>query len=120
MALSRRPSQRPGSQADKQRFDFGAGQKRHDPLVEPLWRDVEHALDEVRVLGMLQRRIGEERADRGQPEVTGPDAVAAFFFQVVEEGGDHVRGQVSPVQLLRSRAGFVLDEDEQQTHRVAV
>jgi hypothetical protein len=36
--------------------------------------------------------------DRGQPDVTGPDAVTAIGFEVVEESGDYRGIEVGDVQ----------------------
>jgi hypothetical protein len=46
-------------------------------------RDREYALDGCRVLGMAQRRVGEQRVDRCQPVVAGADAVVPVVFEVL-------------------------------------
>ena len=103
-----------------QGVDLGGGQERHDPLVEPLRRDGQDALDEQGVLGMAQGGVGEQRPDRGQSHVAGPDAVAPVGFQVVEERGDRRGVQVVPVQLGGLLAGLAVHEAEQQPQGVAV
>jgi hypothetical protein len=49
--------------------DLRAGQERDGPLVEPLGRDVQDALDEQGVFGMLECCVGEQ----------GPDAASAIW-----------------------------------------
>jgi len=49
------------------------------------------------VLGVVQRRVLEQGADRGQPGVAGPGAVAAVVLQVVQERPDRLRVQVGDV-----------------------
>ena len=72
------------------------------------------------VFGVLECCVGEQGANRGQPDVAGPRAVAALVLQVVEERGDRVRVQVVPVQLRRADSCASLDEAEQEAERVAV
>ncbi len=60
-------------------------------LVEAFGRDRQHALDDVGVLGVAQRGVAEQRVDRGEAGVAGPDAVAALGFEVVEERADQRR-----------------------------
>ena len=103
-----------------QGVDLGGGQERHDPLVEPLRRDGQDALDQQGVLGMTQRGVGEQRADRGQSHVACPDAVAPLALEVVQERGDHRGVQVVPVQHGGQLAGLPVHEPEQQPQRVAV
>jgi hypothetical protein len=40
--------------------DFGCGQERHDPFVEPLRWDGQDTLDEESVFGVAQRGVGEQ------------------------------------------------------------
>jgi hypothetical protein len=82
-----------------QGVDLDGGQERHDPLVEPLRRDGQDALDEQGVLGVTQRGVAEQRPDGGQPGVAGPDAVVPLGFKVVQKGCD--RGGVQVVQSSR-------------------
>ena len=67
-------------------------------LVEPFGWDREHAGDQVGVLGMPQRRVGEQGSDRGQPEVAGPGAVVPGGLEVVQERRDGLGVEVGPVQ----------------------
>lgn len=94
----------PGVWSRQQCVDRDAGQEGHAPLVVSLGRDIQDALDEEGVLGVLESRVGERGADRGQPDVAGACAVAAFVRQMVEERGDDIRVQVASVQLHRRGA----------------
>src|SRR3954462_15633789 len=58
--------------------------------------------------------------DRGQARVASAHAVAAFAFQVGEEGADQRRVEVLEADLRRRLAGACLDELQQQPERVAV
>ena len=78
------------------------GQEGHDPLVEPLRRDGQDALDEQGVLGVAQRGVGEQRADRGQPDVAGPGAVVRSSSRWFRNAEIIVGVQVVPVQLRRA------------------
>ena len=57
----------------EQRVDLGFGEERDERLVEALGRDRQDALDRGGVLGVPQRGVAEQRADRGQPRVAGAD-----------------------------------------------
>ena len=89
-------------------------------LVIALGRDRQHPLDVGGVLGMAQHGVLEQGADRGQPGVAGPDAVAAVVFQVVQERADHRRVQVGDVQAGRDLAGLLRGEDDQHLDSVPV
>jgi hypothetical protein len=104
----------------EQRVDLGGGQERHDPLVAAFGGNREHALDEQCMLGMAQRGVGEQRADRGQPQVPGPGAVAPLVFEMVQERRDGGGVQVVPVEFGGRLAGVLVHEGEQQAHGVAV
>src|SRR4030081_2042671 len=77
--LSGKPKQRlvtpPGpsrpSGGGKQCVEFRFSQEGNEPSVEALWRNGEHTLDHGGMLWMAKRRVAEQRADRGQPSVTG-------------------------------------------------
>jgi hypothetical protein len=51
------------------------------------------------MLGMTQRGISEERADRGEPGVTSAHAIFPSMFEMVEEGADERGIEVADVQL---------------------
>ena len=103
-----------------QRVGLLGGKKRHDRLVVPLGGDRQHLLDQRGVLGVAQRRVGEQRPDRGQPQVAGPGAVATLGLEMVQERADRFGGQVLPVQRRRRFAGSRLHEHDEHPQRVPV
>ena len=82
--------------------------------------DRHHALDEVGVFGMAQRREGEQRVHRGESGIAGPCAVAAFAFEVIEEPADPGRVEVVEVQRVNGLPGGVVNVAEQQPEGVPV
>jgi hypothetical protein len=76
-------------------------------------RDGRDPLDQRCVLGVTQRRVGEQRVDGGQAVVAGAHAVVAFMLQVIEEGADHHGVEVLDVELGGGLAGAALGEAEQ-------
>ena len=79
--------------------DFGWGQERDDPFDEPFRWNRQDPLDEHGVLRVTQRGVGEQRPDRCQANVSGPDAVLPLVLQVVEERRDRGGVQVVPVEI---------------------
>ena len=67
-----------------------------------------------------QRRVGEQRVDRGEAVVAGADAVAARGFEVVEERADQRGVKVGEVEPRGRRAQLLLGEAQQQAEGVAV
>ena len=65
----------------------GSGSRRSVVVVACGWI-ASTRRDQGRVLGGVQGRVAEQRADRGQPRVAGGDAVSAGGFQVAEERAD--------------------------------
>ena len=57
----------------EERVDLGFGGERDQRAVAALGRDRQDALDRVGVLGMAQRAVAKQRADRGQAGVAGAD-----------------------------------------------
>jgi hypothetical protein len=57
-------------------------------LGDSLFLDCEHSLNNGHHPGILIRNMFEERPDRCQANVPGPDAVAPLNFQAFEEGKD--------------------------------
>ncbi len=104
----------------QQRLGFGVGEEGDDRLVGPLGRDGQDAFDVGGVLGVAQRRVGEQGVDRGQPGVACGDAVAALVLEVVEERGDHRRVELGELELRWLGAGLLLSEPQQQPKRIAV
>ena len=104
----------------EQRVDLGFGEERDERPLEALGWDREDAADRGGVLGVLERRVVKQRADRGQAGVAGADAVAAFVLEMVEERADQRRVEIVDVQLAGLLAGPLLGEREQQPQRVAV
>ncbi len=74
------------------------------------------------MFGMVQRGIGEQRVDRGEPPVAGADTVAPIVFEVVEERGDERSVDVGDGEIRFPGPGYSLrlDADEDQSARVLV
>ena len=72
------------------------------------------------MLGVAQRGVGEQRADRGQAQVAGPGAVVPLALEVVQERRDRDGVQVVPVELGGHLPGPLVHEGEQQPQGVAV
>ena len=100
--------------------DLDRGEKRHQLLVEPFGGDGEHPLDELGVFGVPQGRVGEQRPDRGQPQVAGSRPIVPVGFEMLQEGADHLHVEVGPVQRSRRFPGALLDEHKQQLQRIPV
>jgi hypothetical protein len=103
-----------------ERLGFRPGQPGDGRLAGPLGGDRQDLRDQLGMLGRVQRRMAEERADRGQPGVAGRDAAAPLFFQVGEERADRLGVQVGDLQLVRLASGPGGREGEQQGEGVAV
>ena len=70
--------------------------------------------------GMAQGSEPEQRANRGQPGVAGPNAVAPFVLEMVEEGGDRLGVELFEIKAGGSGAGLFGNEGVQQFEGVAV
>ena len=77
-------------------------------------RDGQHLADELGVFGMAQRRVAEQRAQRGQPGVAAAGGVPAAVLEVVQERGDRLGAEIVPVQVRGGFAGALLEEAQQQ------
>ena len=78
------------------------------------------SLDEPRMLRMAQRRVDEQRPDRGEAEVARPRPIAAFGFEMVQEGTDHLRVEVVPPEGAGRLSGPFVHEDDEQLERVPI
>src|SRR6516162_2630416 len=101
-------------------LDLLVREKGHHRPGLTLVRDGEHALNVRRESRLLERRVVEERADRGQPRVAGTGTTASLLFETGEEAPDQVRVQVRQVELRGPLVAFTLRKAQQQTERVAV
>ena len=112
------PTSRAGRVAGReQRLHLGFGEVGdHGPVVAFL-RDRQHPGDALRVFGVLQRGVTEQRVDRGQAGVAGPDAVAALLFEVIEEPGDERGVELGQVEARWWSAGVFGGVGEQQSAR---
>jgi hypothetical protein len=104
----------------QQRVDFVVVEEGDDPAVGPFERDCEHAGDVLGVFGVAVLGVAEQGVDRREPQVAGADAVGAFGFEVVEEGGDQWRVELGDVELGWLAPEPSLGVVEQQPERVAV
>ncbi len=98
----------------QQGVGFVVGEPADDRRVRPAGLDGQDALDDGRVVRCPQRRVTEQRADRGQPGVTGGRAAAAAGFQPAQEIGDQAGVELPDVQFPCRGAGGVLREGQQQ------
>ncbi len=83
----------------EQRVELEGGEPGHERAVVALQRNREDALDRDGVLGMLQRGVAVERADRGQPRVPGPWSAAAVVLEMIEKRADRVRVEIIKCEL---------------------
>src|SRR5690349_4726504 len=104
----------------KYRLDLGSGQEMHLALVVSLARYREHALNMSAVGRLLKRGEPEEGADRGQAQVTGPDAGAALLLEILQKRTDERRIQIVESQGRRRLAEPLLSKREQEPERVPV
>ena len=56
------------------------------------------------MLGVAESGVPEERADCGEPGVTGAHAIFALMLEMVEEGADKWGVEIADVQLRGLRA----------------
>lgn len=73
-------------------------QERDEAPLEPLRRDGQDTLDVRGVLGMAKGGEPEQRTDRRQARVAGPDTVAPVVLEVVEERADQRGVKVGDVE----------------------
>ena len=66
-------------------FNLLGLEERHLALVEALLRDGQHLRDKLSVLGMTQRRVTEQRPQRGKPGVAAPGTVVAVGLEMLQE-----------------------------------
>jgi hypothetical protein len=104
----------------QQRVDLVGGEETDDGPVASLGRDRQHPADVVGVFGCVQRRVTEQRSNRGQASVAGGGAVGAFGFQVVQERGDQRGVEVREVETARGGSRCAGGELQQQPPGVAV
>jgi hypothetical protein len=104
----------------EQCLSLAGRQVGHRGLAEAGGRDGQDLLDQVRVLGVAQRGVAEQRMDRGQPRVAGPRAVTAVTTQVFQEGPDEGGVEVVQAQVARLGAGALLGEAQQQSEGIPV
>ena len=72
------------------------------------------------MFGVTQRRVSEQRPDRGEAKVPGSGGVLAAGFEVVEERADHFRAEIFPIKIARLFAGLLVDVHDQHSQRVPV
>ncbi len=84
--------------AGEQRVDFGGDEEAHECALAPLGRDRQDAADERGVLGVAQRREGEQRPDRGEPDVAAAGRQSPVALEVVEESPDDRGVEVGEVE----------------------
>ena len=104
----------------EQRIELGIGEERDKRLVKALGGDRENPLDCGGVLGVLERGVFEQRADRREPGVASPDAVRAVVLEVVEKRADQRGVEVVYLQQAGLLGGVLRGEREQHPQRVAV
>ncbi len=119
-ARSRRPSQRVMSGAAMRASICSAVRNVIVGLSNRFGGDREDLLDGGGVLGVSQRRVREQRPDRGQPQVPGASAVVTGVFAVLQERGDRGSVEIGPVESMHRPVMAVSGERDEQTHRVAI
>ena len=118
-AWSRRPIQVAWSGASSSAWSW-VGEERDQRLIVALGGDRQDALDRGGVLGVTQRGVAKQRADRGQARVAGADRVAALVLEVIEERADQRCLEIVEVEIAGRLAGVLGGEGQQQPDRVAV
>jgi len=98
----------------EQHAGFGVDQERDRCAVEAFLRDGQHLLDELGVLGMAQRSVAEQRAQRGQPGVAAAGGVPAAVLEVVQERRDRIGAQIA--RHRDPRTAPALDQDVRHEH----
>jgi hypothetical protein len=83
-------------------------------------QDSEYARDQTEAIGFAQGHVPEERSDRRQARVAGPDAILPIPLKVVEEGQDRGCVEIHQVETGWRNPDCLVDEIEQQAERVAV
>ncbi len=101
-------------------LDLGLGQERDEVAGEALGWNGQHSADRLRVLGMAQGGVPEQRTDGRQAGIPGPDAVAPIALEVVEEGADERRVDLADIERRWSCPGAVGGERQEQAERVAI
>ena len=98
------PSSDPGIaiRRAQQGSDFLGIEEGYGPFHLALVRHGENALAVMQPGWLGHRDISEEGADRGKPDVSGPDGVAARRFDMIEEVRHHVGIDVGHLQLRRA------------------
>jgi len=76
--------------------------------------------DERGVFGVAQRRVVKQGADRGQPQVAGPDAVAPVGFKKLQECGERINVKVGELEGIGGGPCGFVQILQQQPERVAV
>jgi hypothetical protein len=104
----------------EQRLELELGEQRDQFVIVALGRDGQDALDRGGVLGVAQRGVAKQRADRRQARVAGADRVAALVFEVIQERADQRRLEVVDVESAGRLDGVLRGECQQQPDRVAV
>jgi hypothetical protein len=104
----------------KQCVEFRFGQEGNEPSVEALGGNGKHTFDHRGMLGMTERCVPEQGADRGKPNVTGAHAIFPLLLDVVEEGADECGINIVEVQLRRLFAMPLGCEDQQQPQCVPI
>ena len=69
---------------------------------------------------MAQRGIPEQRADRRQAGIAGPDAVAPVTLEMVEEGPNEGCVDLGDIEARGRGPGAIRGEREEQAERVAI
>ncbi len=104
----------------KERVAFGVGQPGDDRGAGAARLDGQHPLDDSCVVRCPQGGVAEQRADRGQPGVAGPRAVAAAGLEPAQERSDQIGVELADVQPPRRGTGRLLGEAQEQAEGVAI
>ena len=116
------PSPCPGAEvaSAEQGVDLVVVQVGDDLSVGELDRDGEDTLDRAGMLGVAERRVGEQRVDRREAVVAGAHAVVPHHLQVLQEGTDERRVKVGEVELIGPLARPLGGKAQQQAEGVPV
>lgn len=104
----------------KDRVNFRAGPKAHQPVIPTLDRNRQYACGHIDTARIAQGHRTEKRADGGEPHIPGPHAVPTFLFDAVEKLQNGRSLHIGQREARRFFAHGALQELEQQPERIPI
>jgi hypothetical protein len=88
------PGQGVAVRSGEEGTNFFCSEERHECAVKALGGDREDALNDLGMLGVPERGIAKQRADRSQADVARPHRVLALALEVIEKRADEMRVEI--------------------------